>query len=227
MAGFFPTFFRQFWSSASRRVADHVSAGHGQCRGGPGDRPAGAAAGRDCGSRRTPQAHVAGFQPAGHRDDRRVVFRWPGAMAAGSVAVCAGLRWDSTAASCSTTRCCWTWRNRSELDRVSALGYALGYLGGGLLFALNVLMVVKPALFGLHAGRRRRALVVRDGGRLVAGVPAAPDALRARIAADRQRRMARAPGSPAGANWPPRRGNCARTRRCCSSCSPTGCTSTA
>jgi len=37
-----------------------------------------------------------------------------------------------------------------ELDRVSALGYALGYLGGGLLFALNVIMVMKPALFGLE-----------------------------------------------------------------------------
>lgn len=36
-----------------------------------------------------------------------------------------------------------------ELERVSALGYALGYLGGGLLFALNVLMVLKPGLFGL------------------------------------------------------------------------------
>ena len=46
-------------------------------------------------------------------------------------------------------RCCWTWRSRADYDRVSALGYALGYLGGGLLFALNVLMVVKPALFGL------------------------------------------------------------------------------
>ncbi len=37
-----------------------------------------------------------------------------------------------------------------ELDRVSALGYALGYLGGGLLFALNVAMVLKPAVFGLE-----------------------------------------------------------------------------
>ena len=37
----------------------------------------------------------------------------------------------------------------AELDRVSAFGYALGYLGGGLLFALNVLMTVKPAWFGL------------------------------------------------------------------------------
>jgi UMF1 family MFS transporter len=36
-----------------------------------------------------------------------------------------------------------------DYDRVSALGYSLGYLGGGVLFAINVLMVVKPALFGL------------------------------------------------------------------------------
>jgi MFS transporter, UMF1 family len=36
-----------------------------------------------------------------------------------------------------------------DYDRVSALGYAMGYLGGGVLFAINVLMVVKPALFGL------------------------------------------------------------------------------
>ena len=38
---------------------------------------------------------------------------------------------------------------KSELERVSAMGYALGYLGGGLLFALNVLMVLYPESFGL------------------------------------------------------------------------------
>lgn len=37
----------------------------------------------------------------------------------------------------------------AELDRVSLAGYALGYLGGGLLLAVNSVMVVKPALFGL------------------------------------------------------------------------------
>lgn len=37
----------------------------------------------------------------------------------------------------------------SQLDRVSAFGFAIGYLGGGLLFAVNVLMVLKPGLFGL------------------------------------------------------------------------------
>ena len=37
----------------------------------------------------------------------------------------------------------------AEYERVSALGYGLGYLGGGVLFALNVAMVLKPAAFGL------------------------------------------------------------------------------
>src|SRR5690606_12063738 len=36
-----------------------------------------------------------------------------------------------------------------ELDVVSAYGYALGYLGGGLLFAVNVAMTLSPATFGL------------------------------------------------------------------------------
>ena len=35
-------------------------------------------------------------------------------------------------------------------DVVSALGYALGYLGGGLLFAVNVAMTLSPASFGLQ-----------------------------------------------------------------------------
>lgn len=37
----------------------------------------------------------------------------------------------------------------AQRDRVSALGYGLGYLGGGLLFVLNVTMVQKPQWFGL------------------------------------------------------------------------------
>jgi UMF1 family MFS transporter len=36
-----------------------------------------------------------------------------------------------------------------ELDKVSAFGYSMGYLGGGLLFAFNVLMTLRPAWFGL------------------------------------------------------------------------------
>ena len=36
-----------------------------------------------------------------------------------------------------------------EYDLVSGYGYALGYLGGGLLFAVNVLMTLQPTWFGL------------------------------------------------------------------------------
>ncbi|MCB1789452.1 MAG: MFS transporter [Gammaproteobacteria bacterium] len=39
---------------------------------------------------------------------------------------------------------------RDEFERISALGYAMGYLGGGLLFAVNVLMVSNPDGFGFE-----------------------------------------------------------------------------
>ncbi len=38
---------------------------------------------------------------------------------------------------------------RKHLDFVSGFGYACGYLGGGLLFALNVVMTLNPNWFGL------------------------------------------------------------------------------
>jgi UMF1 family MFS transporter len=36
-----------------------------------------------------------------------------------------------------------------EMDRVSTAGYALGYVGGGVLLAINLAMIMKPDLFGL------------------------------------------------------------------------------
>jgi UMF1 family MFS transporter len=38
---------------------------------------------------------------------------------------------------------------KQRLHQVSALGFALGYLGGGVLFAVNVAMTLWPAQFGL------------------------------------------------------------------------------
>src|SRR2546427_63974 len=38
---------------------------------------------------------------------------------------------------------------QDEVDRVSSAGYALGYLGGGLLLAINLLWIQKPSWFGL------------------------------------------------------------------------------
>ncbi len=39
--------------------------------------------------------------------------------------------------------------NNDDIDRVSALGYSLGYLGGGFLLSINVMMTMYPSWFGL------------------------------------------------------------------------------
>jgi MFS transporter, UMF1 family len=39
-----------------------------------------------------------------------------------------------------------------EIDRVSTAGYALGYLGGGVLLALNLAWIQRPDWFGLPSG---------------------------------------------------------------------------
>lgn len=39
-----------------------------------------------------------------------------------------------------------------EMDRTSTAGYALGYIGGGLLLALNLAWIQKPEWFGLPSG---------------------------------------------------------------------------
>ncbi len=40
----------------------------------------------------------------------------------------------------------------AEMDRVSTAGYALGYIGGGLLLALNLAWISNPGAFGLPHG---------------------------------------------------------------------------
>ncbi|HEX2211448.1 MAG TPA: MFS transporter [Longimicrobium sp.] len=41
---------------------------------------------------------------------------------------------------------------KDELDRVSTAAYALGYVGGGLLLALNLAWILRPGMFGLPSG---------------------------------------------------------------------------
>ena len=41
--------------------------------------------------------------------------------------------------------------SEKKVDFASSLGFALGYIGGGLLFLFNVLMYIQPAMFGLSS----------------------------------------------------------------------------
>jgi UMF1 family MFS transporter len=52
----------------------------------------------------------------------------------------------------------------SELDRVSTAGYAVGFLGGGTMLAINLAMIQQPALFGLaDAGTGTRVALASVG----------------------------------------------------------------
>lgn len=42
--------------------------------------------------------------------------------------------------------------DEKDQDRISARGYAMGYLGGVVLLLFNLLMIMKPVLFGIHDG---------------------------------------------------------------------------
>ena len=57
-----------------------------------------------------------------------------------------------------------------RVDSVSGFGYALGYLGGGLLLVVNVVMYAKPALFGLAEPGAGDPGFVRHGRGVVAAV---------------------------------------------------------
>ena len=149
MAGFFPTFFRQYWSLG----ADPTDS--------------------TCAPRAAPMASPASWS----RCWRRSSARSPTAAAGASAACSPGPRSACSAprGCISSARGDWLLAallfclgtmgfnggivfydsllpmvaRTSDYDRVSALGYALGYLGGGLLFAVNVVMVLRPGWFGL------------------------------------------------------------------------------
>ncbi len=69
----------------------------------------------------------------------------------------------------------------NDVDRLSTVGYAIGYLGGGLLLAANIVMIF---VFGSELGR---AAVVPQRGDLVGGL-LDPGAARRAGAASRDRR---------------------------------------
>jgi MFS transporter, UMF1 family len=149
MAGFFPTFFSQYWSVGTNAttttwrlglangIAGFIIAVLAPLLGVIADRSA----------RR--KQFVMGWTLLGVTATAALFFVAKGQWATAAVWFVLGtlgfnggiVFYDSLLPQVATSR---------EYDRVSALGYALGYLGGGLLFTVNVLMTLKPAWFGLN-----------------------------------------------------------------------------
>lgn len=114
----------------------------------------------------------------------------------------------------------------SEYDLVSGYGYALGYLGGGLLFAVNALMVSQPALFGIAdaATAVRLSFASVAAWWLLFTLPCLLLVRERRGAAPLRRAQ---PCRRASRNSRARSRTCARAVRCCCFSSRTGSTSTA
>jgi UMF1 family MFS transporter len=148
MAGFFPVFFKQFWSAGTEPTVSTFRLGVGN---GIGSFALallapllGAAA--DRGGARVKM--LAFFTLLGVSMTAALYWvqqgQWPWAVffyAVASIGFSGGATFaDSLLLDVA---------EKPEFDQVSAYGYSVGYLGGGLLFAVNVWMTLSPATFGL------------------------------------------------------------------------------
>ncbi len=148
MAGFFPIFFKDFWSQGVAR--DHHTFWLGVGNSGTSLVVAVAApllgAIADRGGLSKQFLLIAAFLGIGTTAGLFLVpaANWQAALAlyiiAGIGFAGANIFYDGLLLPVTGGR---------DLDLVSGFGYSLGYLGGGLLFALNVMMVQHPAWFGL------------------------------------------------------------------------------
>ena len=148
LAGFFPLFFKQYWADGLSATASTFQLGLAN---------SGASlvilvlapllgAVGDCGALR--KRFLFGFAALGIAMTAALYFigqgEWPLASAFFALGIIgfsgANVFYDSLLFQVAESH---------ELDRVSALGYALGYLGGGLLFLVNVAMVLQPQWFAL------------------------------------------------------------------------------
>jgi UMF1 family MFS transporter len=150
MAGFFPVFFRQYWSTGAEAaistfrlgmangIASFVIAVLAPWLGAIADRSGSRvrllALSTVLGAAATGGLYLV---EAGHWQLAALLYGLASVGFWSGVTFCDSLLLDVAA--------------RDELDLVSAYGYSLGYIGGGLLFALNVLMTLKPELFGLQS----------------------------------------------------------------------------
>ncbi len=148
VAGFFPVFFKTFW-------CDGVDPTVSTARLGLGNAVAGFAAAAlspllgavaDLGNAKKRMLLV--FLAFGATSTLVLFFmprgEWIGALSAFLIASvgfnCANIFYDALLVDVT---------ERERMDWVSSVGYGVGYLGCGLLFLVNVLMVNRPALFGL------------------------------------------------------------------------------
>ena len=148
MAGFFPIFFKQYWSHGADVNLSTAQLGFGNAIGG---------------------LLVALMAPVlgaiadrgGARKKFLIGFAYLGVLATAGLFLVAKGQWTQAIFVYIMGVIGFSGANifydallpglvgEDRIDLVSSFGFALGYLGGGLLFLVNVVMTLKPAMFGI------------------------------------------------------------------------------
>jgi len=148
MAGFFPLFFKQYWADGLSVTDSTFWLGAGNSAASLLVLLAAPLLGALADARGTHRRQLALFAASGILATAAFFFisrsQWEAAIALYAIAVIgfssANVFYDALLPEVA---------GRDERHRVSAFGQALGYLGGGLLFLVNVVMTLKPGWFGL------------------------------------------------------------------------------
>ncbi len=148
MAGFFPIFFKQYWSYGADINLSTARLGLGNALAGLLVALAAPVLGAMADRGRARKKYLIRFAVLGIGATALLFFvaqgQWVGAILVYTAAIIgfsgANVFYDALLPHVARP---------DQYDRVSALGFAVGYLGGGLLFLLNVVMTLHPALFGL------------------------------------------------------------------------------
>lgn len=148
LAGFFPLFFKRYWSAGSDVTVSTFQLGVANA---------------------TASLLVALLAPllgaiadrSGARKRYLILFAGMGVVMTGSLALVAEGQWPLAVFIYLFALMGFSGANvfydallldaapHERIDRVSALGFALGYLGGGVLFSFNVALTLWPETFGL------------------------------------------------------------------------------
>ncbi len=150
MAGFFPIFFKQFWCREVDAVVSTARLGLGNAIAGLMVALLAPLLGAMADHLSARKKYLAAFAFAGIISTISLVFvargHWVIALLVyimATIGFSAGnIFYDALLTVVSS---------ETHLDVISGLGFALGYIGGGLLFALNVAMSLNPAFFGFSS----------------------------------------------------------------------------
>ncbi len=148
MAGFFPIFFKQYWSYGADINLSTARLGLGNALAGLLVALAAPVLGAMADRGRSRKKYLIRFAVLGVGGTALLYFvtqgQWESAILVYAAAIIgfsgANVFYDALLPHVARPE---------QYDRVSALGFAVGYLGGGLLFLLNVIMTRYPAFFGL------------------------------------------------------------------------------